>query len=1077
MAAAHRKRSNAQPSSMTIAQALTRQNSKGASLGAHGPAQHELVKCMRDITGEIAKAVLLDVQASIDELSQNLTAKLDAVLAGIVPVDGASTPSTGGRGAKVTFENNDIAKATAALLRADSLSAGHKQAATAEGIVFRKRMVKIPKVISPTPSTPVPDLPGTPQDAPQPRTEAKSPDDKTSSSSSGSSGDLSAHERARRREARRVRASLLKFTTDGKTPHGETGPTVKRRGSFDRAELREARGHKGIESDAGGGGGGGDEKASPVEEKEISTPKARVRRDSLVSLRDDSDSEDDGKAPPPDLQHGHLKDLLQRYNEEELEDKAIACARAATVAASKVSDRQNVAKKATRRHGVNLLSLSSKLNLQGIITEESVENMGITEQLREMVTSAGTAVKGFFKEPVNPLSSGRIMWDMIVAAALVYVILGIPFEAAFVAREGYYPSSQLLLDAILLVDVALQFHTQFSENGALISSRKRIARRYFKSWLWPELLTSIPWGLFIPAYSRELSAIKLGRTVSLSRLGNMSMTIMAKVEHRVQSEIWWIVLGVLKLVSALLVMCHWGACLWWLIGKLSLRDYELSWITELDMADASQIHQYVAALYFMTTTLTTVGYGDVTPETHVERVFCIFAEIVAGNVFALFSGLLCALMLTYDESGAQYRAKLKDAMRYMNKHKLESGLRIRVRNFLHQLFENQTNLESRRALVEFLRTSESLQRDVYVGLMGKMLKRYSWFRGLTHEILGKVCSVCEDIYYAPMDVMIYAKESADGMYFVVRGAIELGESPDAQSVLNTNASGGSPRSQRTDTDAGSEVDGLMRRQVTFARIASTSHLNTINHLLGAATRMYGDFYTSSGPEDQYGCWFILWTDELVRSIHLATYGDMHLLLYHIDTARFKEKMYESEDSKTLYNEKALCVAAREGLVSIIDDLVENERVDVDCVDEDGLRPLFHALSRKHAGAVAALLTAGADADSPFHLTRDDPMYEGIADAQQVANPAVRKGHCDGHNNLCPLRLAMFTKNIKIVKDVCDHTDFTSLPEREVSRILSYAAMTGADNVVDAALKGLAPDGPGSAEAREEIVNKLDEGSG
>lgn len=39
---------------------------------------------------------------------------------------------------------------------------------------------------------------------------------------------------------------------------------------------------------------------------------------------------------------------------------------------------------------------------------------------------------------------------------------------------------------------------------------------------------------------------------------------------------------------------------------------------------------------------------------------------------------------------------------------------------------------------------------------------------------SQVCSVCEDLYYAPTDVMIYANEEADGMYFVVRGSMDLG---------------------------------------------------------------------------------------------------------------------------------------------------------------------------------------------------------------------------------------------------------------------------------------------------------------
>ncbi|KAF4689681.1 hypothetical protein FOZ60_001279 [Perkinsus olseni] len=1018
-AAVHKRRPSLLQSSSFLIPPIRRQNSKGANFSSPEITDREdLIKTLRAISSDIAKAVLLDVQESIDQLSRSLNDKIDTVLAelGSERATTASPASSSDRRVSAAADRKhsrilfDRPGSTNDLSGSDHDVASPTNQAR---IVFGRRNRNIP-ITEKTAS--IPNLPGAPQTETSPLPSRRvargasrehppraSGSHRTSSSSSRSS---SPSERARRQESRRARASITNFNAE----------EPRRRGSLDRTQSGGNRGrrnsHDAIEQNE-------EEGTTRVEAQSAEVGETNVGSESPVA----------------ELTHGHLKELLERYQRDrgviehfegrytaaEIEEKSVARARASTAGANKTSERTSVTKRTGRRAAVNLLALSSKLNLQGLITEEGSERSRVGDGVLTMIaTSTATAVRDFFKEPVSPSSSGRIVWDMILAAALVYVIIGIPFEAAFVASEGSYPSSQLVLDAILLIDVLLQFHTQFSENGALISSRKRIARRYLKSWLWPELLTSIPWGLFISKYSRELSAIKLGRTLSLARLGNMTMTIMAKVEYRVQSEIWWIILGVLKLVSALLVMCHWGACLWWLVGKLSIEDHDISWITAMDMVDATRAQQYVAAMYFMTTTLTTVGYGDVTPETHVERLFCIFAEIVAGN------------------------------FRYMNKHKLESSLRIRVRHFLHQLFENQTNLESRRALVEFLRTSESLQRDVYVGLMGKMLKRYSWFKGLSHEILGKVCSVCEDLYYAPTDVMIYASEDADGMYFV-------------------------------GTEVSSEAgDGrFIRRPVTFRKLASSAHLTSISNLLGAASRMYGDFFTGgSGPGE-------------------ASFGPIPLgsnPLKEIEGGKGKAKMGAGSycGQMSLF---APYVWPRTAVCSCFCEVLKTcstmRRSDADCVDEDGLRPLFHAI-RKHARIVTALLVAGADADSPFHLAQDDPLSDGLAavDGQQSAPQHTKRGqviepwnfrksiteqvevmHCVHCVWRCSLVLS------PVVRAVCDHTDFSALPEREVSRIMAYAAMAGYTAVVESALENLAPDGPGSAEARETIVNKLDDTAG
>ena len=49
---------------------------------------------------------------------------------------------------------------------------------------------------------------------------------------------------------------------------------------------------------------------------------------------------------------------------------------------------------------------------------------------------------------------------------------------------------------------------------------------------------------------------------------------------------------------------------------------------------------YVAALYFAVMTLTSVGYGDITPQSESEYIGCIFLMLVSGIVWAYILGEL-----------------------------------------------------------------------------------------------------------------------------------------------------------------------------------------------------------------------------------------------------------------------------------------------------------------------------------------------------------------------------------------------------------------------------------------------------
>jgi voltage-gated potassium channel len=49
---------------------------------------------------------------------------------------------------------------------------------------------------------------------------------------------------------------------------------------------------------------------------------------------------------------------------------------------------------------------------------------------------------------------------------------------------------------------------------------------------------------------------------------------------------------------------------------------------------------WVNAFYFCTVTLTTVGYGDITPNTDASKIFTIFYILVGVGVIATFASLL-----------------------------------------------------------------------------------------------------------------------------------------------------------------------------------------------------------------------------------------------------------------------------------------------------------------------------------------------------------------------------------------------------------------------------------------------------
>ena len=97
----------------------------------------------------------------------------------------------------------------------------------------------------------------------------------------------------------------------------------------------------------------------------------------------------------------------------------------------------------------------------------------------------------------------------------------------------------------------------------------------------------------------------------------------------------------LLLMATFALIAHWLACIWYAIGSVErprLSDPKIGWLDEL----SRQTHQpyinntggptikskYITALYFTFSSLTSVGFGNVSPNTNSEKVFSICVMLI-----------------------------------------------------------------------------------------------------------------------------------------------------------------------------------------------------------------------------------------------------------------------------------------------------------------------------------------------------------------------------------------------------------------------------------------------------------------
>ena len=79
---------------------------------------------------------------------------------------------------------------------------------------------------------------------------------------------------------------------------------------------------------------------------------------------------------------------------------------------------------------------------------------------------------------------------------------------------------------------------------------------------------------------------------------------------------------------------------------------------------------YLTSFYFTTTTITTVGYGDYSGNTPVEKIFCVIVMIIGVISFSLATASLTSLFSDLDSSNAKYEEKVSTLNRIYKEYLL-----------------------------------------------------------------------------------------------------------------------------------------------------------------------------------------------------------------------------------------------------------------------------------------------------------------------------------------------------------------------------------------------------------------------
>lgn len=227
----------------------------------------------------------------------------------------------------------------------------------------------------------------------------------------------------------------------------------------------------------------------------------------------------------------------------------------------------------------------------------------------------------------------------------------------------------------------------------------------------------------------------------------------------------------LGLMMPLLV--HLLACGWIALGSGNADIGHGNWDT------------YVKAFYWAMTTLTTVGYGDISAKTHGQMFYAAMTQLVGVGVFGFVLSNVASLLSRLDAARESHMNNLDQIESFMGSYKIPPELRSKVRSYYHYMWKEHKGRMDRSSLTNL---PFKLQSELNFSINASIIEKVTFLKTASRELLEDIMLALDHRVYVPGEKIFKAGDEGSCLYLIHSGVVEI-LSADGEHIANLNEGG------------------------------------------------------------------------------------------------------------------------------------------------------------------------------------------------------------------------------------------------------------------------------------------------
>merc|ERR1712232_122743 len=215
----------------------------------------------------------------------------------------------------------------------------------------------------------------------------------------------------------------------------------------------------------------------------------------------------------------------------------------------------------------------------------------------------------------------------------------------------------------------------------------------------------------------------------------------------------------LWLLTIAFILCHWLACFMAAVDSGSL-DANLE-------EGASRGSRYLTAMYWAMTTLSTVGYGDITPTSDSERGYAMLAMVVGGAFYGYIVGCVTSVISDMDVNTRAYFERMDLITSWLDGHEeIPRALRRRIRKHFKESLATRTAIDDPTVVTDL---SPELRADTAFIIIHEKVRCNPMFSELPNSALASLVEIIRKTHTNVNERIVTCGDPGIAMYILVEG--------------------------------------------------------------------------------------------------------------------------------------------------------------------------------------------------------------------------------------------------------------------------------------------------------------------